>query len=270
MQVISIPSKTVYSNLYTLAGYTNSRSLIVTNNSTSPLYIIQQLTLPAPSSRGYTISPGETTLIQANTLPIWIRGGAGPILVQAITEVRTSPFAAVDLPQDIYTSTTERFRRLRVDVAQTSFFEGREFRTFKEWPVATTGGYVIQVVVPVNIILFSLGIQLEAGEARIETVVGGTPAGIFDEVLPKIAANTMSEVPTPAPTSQVLLTAGGTHTGGVVIDVLRAKTSGNSNFAQSVGGSITDERGVGLNTYYFRITLTEAIGVFKARWEERP
>lgn len=159
--------------------------------------------------------------------------------------------------------------RLRVDPAQTSFFEKREYRTFKEWATPTTELYVIKAVVPVNIILFELNASIEAGTIRIETVAGGTPGGTFGETLPAFAANTMTEAP-PAVPAQVVLTAGGTHTGGTVLDVLRGKAADNSNFAASVGSSTGAERGVGPASFHFRITLAAATGVFKARWEERP
>ena len=35
-------------------------------------------------------------------------------------------------PSDLLTSEREKYRRVRVDVGQTGFFDGREFRTFKE------------------------------------------------------------------------------------------------------------------------------------------
>lgn len=161
-------------------------------------------------------------------------------------------------------------RRLRVDLAQTSFFAGREFRIFKEWTSATTVAYVVRIEVPVNTILHELGISLEEGSARIETVVGGTPGGAFSEAMTAFSTNTMTEKPQPAYANQVVLTAGGTHAGGTVLDVLRLKSAGNSNFASSVGANAGAERGVAAGTYYFRITLTGAIGVLKARWEERP
>ncbi|MGQ7956510.1 hypothetical protein ACUTAF_02115 [Pseudomonas sp. SP16.1] len=160
--------------------------------------------------------------------------------------------------------------RVRVDIAQTGFFEGREFRTFKEWTVAETSTYVVKAVVPINIILFELGIQLDEGQARIETLLGGTEGGTFSETLPIFPTNTMSEKPQPAYVNQVQLTSGGTLTGGTLLDPLRAKTSGNTNHSSSVGAASGAERGVGANTYYFRMTLAGAIGVFKARWEERP
>lgn len=160
--------------------------------------------------------------------------------------------------------------RIRVDVGQTSFFEGREFRTFKEWTTATTSTYVVRIIVPVNTILTELSIHVEEGSARVESIAGGTPGGTFAETLPIFSTNTMTEIPQPPYVGQVTLTAGGTHTGGTLLDPLRVKTSGNSNFASSVGESAGGPRGVVPGTYYFRITLTGAIGTFKARWEERP
>lgn len=160
-------------------------------------------------------------------------------------------------------------RRLRIDQAQTGFFAGREFRTFKEWTTATTATYVIKAVVPIDIILFELGVAIEEGSVRIETLIGGVEGGTFSETLPIFSTNTMTEKPQPPYVGQVVLTAGGTLTGGTLLDPLRAKTSGVSNFASNVGATTGAERGVGPATYYFRITLTGAIGVFKARYEER-
>lgn len=158
--------------------------------------------------------------------------------------------------------------RLRVDVGQTSFFAGREFRTFRE--INLTGGTLImRAVVNVNTILTGLGILLTDGQARLETVVGGTPGGTFSEVLPIFNRNNMSSVPTPVYTVQNTLTAGGTHTGGTILDVLLVKGPGTQSI--SVGAEQADERGIAIGTYYFRLTTVGAtVGILKARWEERP
>lgn len=173
-------------------------------------------------------------------------------------------------PSDLLTSEREGFRRLRADIAQTSFFEGREFRTFKYWSTPTTAVYVIKVSSLVNTVLFEFGGTLTAGSAIIETVVGGTEGGAYAEVLPIISANTMTTIPQPPYVSQMTITAGGTLTGGVQADVFLAKAADNSNFAGSVGGGTGSERGAAPGTFYYRITLTDAVGVLKGRWEERP
>jgi hypothetical protein len=158
-------------------------------------------------------------------------------------------------------------RRLRVDVGQTGFFAGREFRTFYEFTTDT----VFKVVVPINTILWFLGINLLSGEARLETVAGGTEGGTFSTILPIFGRNNMSERPEPFYTPQVVISAGGTHTGGTILDVLRNKTSDNANFAGAVGVNSSDERGVAAATYYFRLTVTGTTsGTLKVNWEERP
>lgn len=172
------------------------------------------------------------------------------------------------------------FERIRVDVGQTSFFEGREFRTFKELSIAPSATYVVQAVVPLNIILFGLEVNIDAGWIRVGTYVGGTAGGSFSETLPIIGANNMSAGSNRRKSyngsvymPQVVLTAGGTHTGGTELDVIRIKTAGNSQQGSSVGSGPSDERGVAANTYYIRLlnlSSTDTItGTFKARWEER-
>lgn len=73
---------------------------------------------------------------------------------------------------------------------------------------------------------------------------------------------------------RVLLAYDPSHTGGTELDVLRVKTAGNSQQGSSVGTTGSDERGVGANTYYFRLlnlSATDAVtGVMHVRWEERP
>ncbi len=186
--------------------------------------------------------------------------------------------------QDVLHYTTDRlsgFERLRVDPDQTSFWEGREFRTFKELSIAGNAEYVIKAVVPINIILVKLEVSIEAGFVRVGTYAGGTSGGSFSETLPIFPANNMSagndhrkNYSGNIYTVQSALTAGGTHTGGTEIDVVRLKTASVTVQAQSVGSSPFDQRGVAANTYYFRLLNLSAMdtitGTFKARWEERP
>lgn len=160
--------------------------------------------------------------------------------------------------------------RVRVDVGEPSFFDGRQFRTFKELNIALGATYVIKAVTTKNIILYGLELSLTSGEVKLSTVTGGTEGGSFSETLPLFPRNTMSERPTPIYTPTTVLTAGGTHTGGTVLDLLWVKTADNSNFAASVGSNPGDERGVAAGTYYFRLNaVVAATGIFKARFEER-
>jgi len=160
--------------------------------------------------------------------------------------------------------------RLRVDVGQTGFFAGREYRTFRRLDIASGQSLVIRAVTTRDVVLFGLSIDLIGGQIDMETRIGGTAGGTFSETMPVINRNLMTISPNVASTT--VLTAGGTHTGGTVIDVLMAKTGGNSNFAGNVGVATSDERGIAPGTYYFVIAASggdAAVGVMHARWEER-
>lgn len=111
--VVELPSNIEYVNLYTLAGLVEDKSLIVTNNTSYPLYIIQSLTQPANSIEGFTVLSSETVLIHSDFNPIWIRGGTGPVFVQELTSTIT-PFTGVELPQSTYTNNVEFLRRIKV------------------------------------------------------------------------------------------------------------------------------------------------------------
>lgn len=172
------------------------------------------------------------------------------------------------------------FGRLKVDAARTSFYEGREFRSFKELNIAASATYVIKVVVPINIILSGLEFSLDSGWLRASSAIGGTEGGSFSETLPRIMANNMSggvdhrnDYSGAVYQPQTTITAGGTHTGGTELDVVRVKVSGISTQAITVGSTPSDERGIAANTYYFRLlnlSGTDTItGTFKVRWEER-
>ena len=149
------------------------------------------------------------------------------------------------------------------------FAKGLGYRTFKELNIAAAGSYVIRVVVPKNVVLTGLDVSITSGTLKTETVVGGTAGGTFAETLPRISTNTRTGIPaTPA---SVVLTAGGTHTGGTVIDVIALKAGSDAARSTTVGRGSNDQRGIGPNTYYWRFTSsgTDAVvGTFKARWDE--
>lgn len=173
-------------------------------------------------------------------------------------------------PADLLTSAREGTRRLRVDLGQTGFFEGREFRTFYEYSVPSGQSVYLRATVPLNIILFSTSLTLDAGKIRMSLSAGGTEAGTWTPVavFPK---NTMTD--RPAYTGQVQIESGGAHSGGTLLDVVRLLSETAGNRASTVGGQVADERGVGPGVYYYRLENIDgqtATGVFSAFWEERP
>lgn len=171
------------------------------------------------------------------------------------------------------------YERLLSDVARTSFYEGREFRIYKELNIPASQTYVQKIVVPVNIIIYGASIAIDGGWIRAASVVGGTEGGVFT-AMSRFAVNGMTGVNRRSDYSgavyqpQVTFSEGGTHTGGTELDVVRAKTSNNNNNASSVGEVGQDERGIPPGTYYFRflnLSGSDAgTGMFRFRWAELP
>lgn len=167
------------------------------------------------------------------------------------------------------------YERVKVDTGQTSFFEGREFRSFKELNIAASATYVIKAVVPTDLILTQIRLDVDNGFLRMGTYVGGTPGGSFSEALPIFARNNMSIGPSRryGPTPGAIVTAGGTHTDGIELDVLRVRAAAQNVSASTVGVSAGDERGIAAGTYYFRLLNLDAnsivTGMLHFSWEER-
>jgi hypothetical protein len=161
--------------------------------------------------------------------------------------------------------------RVKVDPAQTGFFEGREFRSFLEFSLAAGASIVGRFTSPINFILFSQHLELDAGGVKLEVYVGATPGGTFSTALPIIGKNRMSDAPVYTPV--VTLATGGTVTGGTLVDVVRLVAPGTGSNQSTVQGGQSDERGLPAGTYYLKLTSIVAgntTGVYRLWWEERP
>ena len=239
-----------------------------------PIYRIDT-SLPAPGASGITtLSALDVQLSELAGEKLYARAYDG-----AATVVLDRAVGRGGWPLGMITDGQEEYGRLRVDVAQTGFFKGREFRTFKEISVASGATAVMRITVPVNTILQSVSLFLDAGSIKLRTVSGGTPTGTFTEAMPIIPKNTMTGGAFPAPPlplymAQNVVESGATAlTGGVDIDVLRLVVANASGQASSVGAAIDDSRGVGPGTYYWvfnNFGTGTATGVFSSFWEERP
>ncbi len=262
-------------NLSTLSSLDLTlNSVKLTNLSNSAVYLTRSATIPESSFEGAQVFPKETSSITRDSLQTWIRAPLlGTIDIVLLLSNSIEPFTSVDLPSDVWTSAQEGYRRLRVDSGQTGFFEGREFRTFREFSISAGATLVLRIVVPINAILFEQGVEIDAGSLRITNALGGTPGGTFSEVLTPIGKNNMSTRPTPFYVPQVTWAAGGTHTGGFIFDIHRAVAANATAQQSTVGNIVGDERGVAANTYYVRyenIGSATATGTLWFFYEERP
>jgi hypothetical protein len=174
-------------------------------------------------------------------------------------------------PKVLMTDNNGDYARLRVDVAQTGFFAGREFRSFLEFTVLDNTELVIKVVAGCNTIVQQLAVDLTLSQIKFELRIGGTESGTFSTALPVFKTNGMTTASNYA--SQVTLAYGGTQTGGTLVDSFEAVSGSNVN--KAVVQSVTENLPVGFSagTYYLKIINTNgatALGILKLRWEERP
>lgn len=157
------------------------------------------------------------------------------------------------------------YRRLRVDVAQTGFFAGREFRTFFQADIPSLQTVWIHASIISDIILFNTTLITDGGIVEMKLYAGGTASGSWSP-LPVFRRNTMSVAPMVA--NKTTLFSGGAHADGILIDVIRL-TGGKE---ETVGGNQGDERGVGPGNYYYGISNIgnhSANVIFHGWWEER-
>lgn len=263
---ITLDNQDSFINLTTLSQISTAVSTIITNNSSFAMYVTHDIL-----TEGFPVYTGQSVQIAANFGDVFIKGDGNIVVQELYSSVQ--PYTVVDLPHDIYTSTLEKYRRLRVDVAQTGFFEGREFRTFKEFSIATGASYVVKFVCPIDFILFQQSIVIDDGAIKMTATVGGTPGGVFSDTLPIIGKNQMVKRPLPYYTPVTTITAGGTVTGGTVVEIIRVMAAGATAQRQTVGGSQSDERGLAAGTYIIELANVgtgTATGVYSIVWEERP
>lgn len=183
------------------------------------------------------------------------------------------PGMSFAIPKILLTDSEGPSQRLRVDVAQTGFFAGREFRTFYEFSIAAGASVYLKFVSPIDFQLFEQSLTVDAGSIRFAAYTGGTEAGSFNTALPIIGKNRMASRPQPYYNAQITLHTGGSVSGGTEVEVFRVITSGATAQQVTVGGAQSTERGLPAGTYYLRlqnISSGTATGVYSLFWEERP
>lgn len=174
-------------------------------------------------------------------------------------------------PKVLITDGNGSYARLRVDVGQTGFFAGREFRVLKELSIASGATQVLKIVSPINSILYAFGVELTLSQLRIELVAGGTESGAFSSVITPFKTNQMTTASDYV--HQATFATGGSHTGGTVIDAFDIVSGSNVNKAIVQQVDESQPLGFSAGTYYIRMHNTDgatANGFLKLRYEERP
>lgn len=237
----------------------------ISNLSGAQLYVRVATELPTDLAGAVPLTVGMSVQLAAGeTLYARAYDRSGAIQVDPELITVASP------PLNLMTSKGGQYARLRVDPDQTSFWEGLQYRTFREISIPQGTTAVFKVVTPVNTVLYDVSLTLDAGSVRLRTMTGGTEGGTFNTPLPILRKNTMTDAPViPA---QNIITTGGTHTGGTDIDIIRLVAANATAQQSSVGSKAYDQRGVGPGTYYWRLENIgngAATGIFSSFWEER-
>lgn len=180
------------------------------------------------------------------------------------------------MPVDVFTSpTVEGLRRLQVDVGQTGFFAGREFRAFKELIVTATP-HIVRVTVPAaitGIIVQEMTLSCYQGSIAMRAFRLGTEGGTFTPV-PIWPNNGIPDVP--GYVNQVTIDEGGTLTSpSQQSDAIIAFANESGKSSTTSLTALHGERGLSFGVYYLQFsripgTTVDGLGVFGAIWEERP
>lgn len=182
---------------------------------------------------------------------------------------------------DMVTSDLTGFRRLRVDVGQTGFFEGREFRMVRKVSVPAGTPLVFRFTSDVDFILFEQTLNCSAGDLEFfawrstQGVAGGTFTPLPVAPIGKNIGSTRRLYDGLPYASQVQLATGGTFTPTdpeLYVDYDRAKTAGSTAQRASVQGGNDSVRYLAAGTYYLILTSLDgtSVGRFALAWEERP
>jgi hypothetical protein len=269
---IKLPSTLDYYNLYTLSGITPGKSIVVTSQYTRYVLLERAASKPASTANdGYPLAPGETTIVYgSSTTPIWVKGEDGYVVVQELSLPTTGQHSTVDLPQDFYTSTLENYRRIRVDTGQTSFFRGRQFRSYSDFTLAAAEVRYFRFTSLTDFVLFDQTLSVSGGSVRLSVWTGATASGTWAPI-PVIGKNRMSSIPQPPYVTGVTFETGGTFTGGTEVEVIRLVSATATAQQSTVGANAGDERGLPASTFYIKVEATNSTPsvLYSLFWEER-
>jgi len=225
---------------------------------------------------GYPVMSGEVVSVRNLQVKVWAKGTTGvKVWVEDQDSNPISQYNMVGLQTDLITGSGEDVlgtKRIRVDQGQTSFWQGRQFRTFQELNIPAGTSHTIRITVGVNTILKFLSLNVLTGDAKLSIIGSGVSGGTYSTILPVIRKNSMTV--TPNVLSQNMIVSGGTVTGGTLLDVIRvvaAEGQGNRKEA-SVGDVQDDERAVGPGIFFYKIEVIGSVpvtGVINLFWEER-
>lgn len=229
--------------------------------------------LPVAGAKGWPAQRLDVTISQLNAGKLYARSIDGQALL--VLESGTDPRA---WPAGIFTSSpdAEGFQRLQVDVGETGFFEGREFRAVRKLILSGTP-LVYRFVSAVDFILHEQTFSASTGDLEFYAwrAADVTPSGSFSTPVRVIGKNGSAEYREYGGLRYATQVA--IHSGGEVtpldaeqyVDYDRAKVANATAQQTSVGGSPNSARYLPAGTYYLQVVGTGE-GRLSIGWEERP
>jgi hypothetical protein len=165
------------------------------------------------------------------------------------------------------------FDRAKVDPELASFHAGTQARTFREVSLSAGASLYVRMDRPVDIVIRSFSLYVNAGELRVDIYRGATPAGTWAEsvaVIPKCETN---DRPLPLYVPKSSIYAGGSFSGGMLYDIIHVKTSGAGGQQSTVGNHSDDVLGAPAGTGWYKFSnpgAQAAVGIWSMWWEELP
>lgn len=167
--------------------------------------------------------------------------------------------------------------RMRVDPGSTGFFDGREFRFFWRFSVATLESAWIKAVLPIDCILKVEAVTVSDGTLQYNSWRSGTDVGPWSDP-DNVSSAILPKNPWAGSgyTRQSTIQLGGN--GAVtspsqISGIADIKTAGATGQRTTAGGQASDERGVSAGTYFIQLYNpggTTLNGNYFATIEERP
>lgn len=190
-------------------------------------------------------------------------------------------FVIGGLPNDLIAGNEKHFRRIQVDVAQTGFFEGTEFRAVRKLSVSAGTPLVWKFTCAVDFILHEqfLGVSVGDIEYFAWRSADAAPSGTFNQNIPVRGKNISAEFRPHTSglryVSQTTINYGGAVTppdANQYVDYDRAKTSNATAQQLTVGGAKDSVRYLSAGDFYLQFISTTGTseGRFSLAWEERP
>jgi hypothetical protein len=173
---------------------------------------------------------------------------------------------SADLP--VTKPTTAGNERLKVDVAQTGFFDAREFR----FSLDKTDAYTVKVVAPIDFILNLQTLFSHDSTATFSAYTSNQVASesaAFTDTLQVLSNNSMSSAP--AYVGQISIFGGGSIVLNGVQEPrehIKVVTANATAQQSTVGGNSIRERGLPADTYYLVFTGDDYS--YRLIFEERP